>query len=143
MTKECIMLKDEIEKLIHNRYLRDYVYNGSAKPHTDQSDARPPHEIKTIFGGPHFVGEMQGSQNHYVWEARDGPFMNTNSSNKRPTKQFREEADDITFNERDAHYARHPHYDALVVKAMIANNNVHRMLVDNGSSIDILYYQAF
>ena len=26
---------------------------------------------------------------------------------------------------------------------MVANNNVHQILVDNESSIDILYYQAF
>ena len=51
--------------------------------------------------------------------------------------------DDITFYERDVHHLHHPHCDALVIKAMIANSNVHWMLVDNGSSVDILYYQAF
>ena len=50
---------------------------------------------------------------------------------------------DITFSERDAHHVHHPHCDALVIKAMIANNNVHRILVDNKSSVDILYFQAF
>ena len=51
--------------------------------------------------------------------------------------------DDITYSEREVHHVRHTQYDALVIKAMIANNNVHRMLVDNGCSIDILYFQAF
>ena len=69
--------------------------------------------------------------------------MTTNSSNKRPAKQFRGEVDDITFSERDAHHVRHPLCDALVIKAMIANNNVHKMLVDNRSFVDILYFQAF
>ena len=32
---------------------------------------------------------------------------------------------------------------ALVVTTMMANNNIHRILVDNGSSMDILYHQAF
>ena len=50
---------------------------------------------------------------------------------------------DITFSERDAHHVRHPHCDALVIKAMITNNYIHRILVDNGSSVDILYFQAF
>ena len=51
--------------------------------------------------------------------------------------------DDITFSEKDARQVHHPHCDALVIKAMIANNNVHRILVDNGSSVDTLYFQAF
>ena len=51
--------------------------------------------------------------------------------------------DDITFGERDALYVRHLYCDALVIKAMITNNNIQRMLVDNGSSVYILYFQAF
>ena len=51
--------------------------------------------------------------------------------------------DDITFSEKDARHVRHLHYDALVIKAMIANNNINRILVDNGSPVDILYFQAF
>ena len=51
--------------------------------------------------------------------------------------------DDITFKESDAHLVHHPHCDALVITAMMANNNVHMILMDNGSSVDILYYQTF
>ena len=69
--------------------------------------------------------------------------MSTSSLDKRPVKQFRGEIDDITFSDKDAHHVCHSHCDALVIKAMIANNNIHWLLVDNGSSVDILYYQAF
>ena len=58
-------------------------------------------------------------------------------------KQYKGENDDITFKESDVHLVHHPHCDTLIVKAMMANSNVYRILVDNGSSVDILYYQAF
>ena len=56
---------------------------------------------------------------------------------------MRGEVGDITFNKKDARHVRHSHCDALVIKAMIANNNVHRILVDNISFVDILYFQGF
>ena len=43
----------------------------------------------------------------------------------------------------DARHIRHPYCDVLVVKAMVVNHNVHRILVDNGSSVDILYFQEY
>ena len=49
----------------------------------------------------------------------------------------------ITFGEGDACHVRHPHCDALVIKAMVTNNDMHRILVDNGSSADILYFQVY
>ena len=56
------MLKDEIEKLIREGYLRDYIHNRSAKPRNDQSEAGPPRKIRTIFDGPHITEEAQGAQ---------------------------------------------------------------------------------
>ena len=49
----------------------------------------------------------------------------------------------IGFSEEDARRLHHPHDDALVVSIRVGDYNVHRMLVDNGSLADILYYPAF
>ena len=49
----------------------------------------------------------------------------------------------IGFLEEDARRLHHPYNDALVVSVRVGDYNVHRMLVDNGSSADILYYLAF
>ena len=49
----------------------------------------------------------------------------------------------IRFSEDDSLRLHHPHDDALVVSLQIGDYNMHRVLVDNGSSADILYYSAF
>ena len=59
------------------------------------------------------------------------------------SKIARRESPIIGFSEEDARRLHHPHDDALVVSIRIGDYNVHRMLVDNGSSADILYYLAF
>ena len=58
-------------------------------------------------------------------------------------KIARRESPIIGFLEEDARRLHHPHDDALVVSIRIGDYNVHPMLVDNGSSADILYYLAF
>ena len=86
---------------------------------------------------------MRGAQNRYLKEAKEGSVTTASSPDKCHAKQIRGEVKDITFSEKDACHVRHPHCDALVITAIIANNKVHRILVDNGSSVDILYFQAF
>ena len=49
----------------------------------------------------------------------------------------------IKFSEDDTRRLHHPHDDALVVSLQIGDYNMHWVLVDNGSSVDILYYPAF
>ena len=49
----------------------------------------------------------------------------------------------ITFSDSDLEGCQHPHDDPLVVRAIVANKAVHRVLVDNGSSADIIFTSAF
>ena len=74
---------------------------------------------------------------------RKGSLTDVIKLDKWPAKHFKGENDDITFSDSDAHLIHHSHYDALVITAMMGNNNVYRILVDDGSLVDILYYQAF
>ena len=50
---------------------------------------------------------------------------------------------DITIKFSDLEGCQHPHDDPLVVRAIVANTTVHRVLIDNGSSADIIFASAF
>ena len=49
----------------------------------------------------------------------------------------------ITFSDSDLEGCQHPHDDPLVIRGVVANKSVHRVLVDNGSSTDIIFASAF
>ena len=49
----------------------------------------------------------------------------------------------ITFMDEEARGLHHPHDDTIVTTLTIANYTIRRVLADNESSVDILYYSAF
>ena len=49
----------------------------------------------------------------------------------------------ITFSDSNLEGCQHPHDDPLVIRAVVANKTIHRVLVDNGSSADIIFASAF
>ena len=49
----------------------------------------------------------------------------------------------ITFSDFDMEGCQHPHDDPLVIKTIVANKTIHKVLVDNGSSADIIFASAF
>ena len=49
----------------------------------------------------------------------------------------------LTFSKEDAIWIQHPHDDPLVISAVIANYNIHRILIDNGSSADVIFLATF
>ena len=59
-----------------------------------------------------------------------------------PFKQRRMEQD-MSFNEADARGVKQPHNEPLVIMLNIEGFNTKRILIDNGSSADIIYLPAF
>ena len=90
-----------------------------------------------IIGGTAATGSSKKARKTYLRMVQ-----NVQTTGSTP-KMARREDPIIGFLENDARHLHHPHDDALVVSLRVGDYNVHRMLVDNGSSADILYYPAF
>ena len=58
-------------------------------------------------------------------------------------KRAKTASDVITFSESDLQGVQTPHNDAVVVSSTIAKYDVKRILVDNGSSTNVLFYVVF
>ncbi|XP_040994249.1 uncharacterized protein LOC121240778 [Juglans microcarpa x Juglans regia] len=98
----------------------------------------PVGEINTIAVG--YAGEATSSaQKAHARKARYGEVFSTQRLHRKdPSREHL-----ITFSEEDGEGLLRPHDDALVVMAQIANYRTRRVLIDNGSSADILFWEAF
>ncbi|XP_043694233.1 uncharacterized protein LOC122644940 [Telopea speciosissima] len=158
-TEECKQLKDEIEALIQRGRLGQFVKKEGNEHRLDYRAREPeekqrsslqadkgelprgkPHaknvplrEITTIFGGPRRGGETSNSRKQHAQSVLQ----------VKPTVKRRRTGYPKTFSDEDLVDIQTPHDDALVIKMVIANCTVGRILVNNGSSVDILYYDAF
>ena len=90
-----------------------------------------------IIGGIATTGSSKKARKTYLRVVQNVQLMGS------VPKITRRESPIIGFSEEDARCLHHPHDDALVVSVRVGDYNMHRMLVDNGSSADILYYPAF
>ena len=85
-------------------------------------------EIRTIWGGPSCGDSRRARKAYKRGRTKSVVFTVQNVS---PTL--------IYFGPEDVVGVATPHEDALVITVTIGNAKVHRLLVDNGSSANILY----
>ena len=66
-----------------------------------------------------------------------------NNVHTTPLFKQRQTNQDMSFGEEDARGVKQPHNDPLVIMLTIEGFDTKRILVDNGSSIDIIYLLTF
>ena len=102
-----------------------------------EESSRPPlGEIRVIIGGTS-TEQTSKSKKTYLKVVQ-----NVQLSGRSPkTREIDEPA--ISFTDEEAERIHHPYDDAIVITLLITDYTTRRVLVDNGSSADILYYPAF
>ncbi|GMN38329.1 hypothetical protein TIFTF001_007560 [Ficus carica] len=156
-TKDCIQLRDQIELLIRDGHMREFVERiitptGPSRPAQDaRRNSRPSdqndeqeqeHIVHTIFGGT-ATGDTASSRRSYVCEARRYTREEYINMVEHISKICRQDSVSITFMDDEADRLLHPHNDALIGEIRVAGNVIHRVLIDNGSSADIMFIDAF
>ncbi|KAL5551147.1 hypothetical protein UlMin_001323 [Ulmus minor] len=99
-------------------------------------------EVRTIMGGP-ATGETNRARKNYARQSKTDPFPHQVNLTGHKEKIPRLSDDPIIFTESEARGLWHSHTDAIVVTLRIAGRKVFRILVDNGSSADILFKSTF
>ena len=131
-TDECFDLKQQIENLIRQGKLRNFL----RRDHKDEKlkgkmeeSLRPSlREIRVIIGGSS-TGQSFKSKKAYLKVVQS-----VQLSGRSPRTRSTDE---------DAERIHHPHNDAIVITLLIVDYTTRRVLVDTGSSANILYYLAF
>ena len=91
-----------------------------------------------ISGGFAGEGESSSARKAHLRNIRSGETLEIKAVSKLPWLDTT-----ITFLDSDMEGCQHPHDDPLVIRAVIANKTVHRVLVNNGSSTNIIFASAF
>ena len=93
-------------------------------------------EIRIIIGGTSIRNSSKAKKT-YLREVQNVQISG------QPLRMIKEVEPAIIFTNENARQLHHPHDDTIVITLTITNYTTRRMLIDNGSSANILYYPAF
>nr|XP_009763432.1 PREDICTED: uncharacterized protein LOC104215345 [Nicotiana sylvestris]XP_016456960.1 PREDICTED: uncharacterized protein LOC107780870 [Nicotiana tabacum] len=135
-TEDCIGLRQEVVRMLSQGLLKDLLRNrgranfarGREQPQRPQKPPFPARTIQMIIGGG------DGAAINHV------KFTTTHKLKRSITHEWYDDLEDsIIFDKPDADGLSFPHYDALLITLRIADTDVKRIMVDDGSGVCIIH----
>ncbi|KAF3565434.1 hypothetical protein DY000_02014365 [Brassica cretica] len=142
-TEDCVALKIEVNELLKKGHLWVFL-SEKAKVHLSKettgkpteaapvSPPRPDRVIHVISGGSEISGISHAAAKKSNWNAKHG-------LEAAKPKRLLLGTDEISFTAKEQEKVLTPHHDALVISLTVAKCLVKRILVDNGSSGNIIF----
>ncbi|XP_013739460.2 uncharacterized protein LOC106442306 [Brassica napus] len=128
--EDCVALKIEVNKLLRKGNLREFLFE-KAKSHLSKDTTGKPTEA-----APEISGISHAAAKKSTWNAKHG------LETSKP-KRLLLGTDEISFTAKEQEKVLIPHHDALVISLIVAICLVKRILVDNGSSGNIIFQAAY
>jgi len=135
----CLALGYQLDELVKNRFLKDYLAGSTATPVTatpkeGQAHEVPTHgEVHTISGGFSGGGRTASQRKKYV------------RSVNLVAEEFLDDPweSDLVFTRADLQNVVSRDNDSMVISVVTAGRKVHRVLVDQGSFADVIFWSTF
>ncbi|XP_038693764.1 uncharacterized protein LOC119991491 [Tripterygium wilfordii] len=144
MTGECNNLREHLEELARQGKLAKYVKNKAK----DGNKTRDNVGRSAACRGQDDNDEPKGTINVIILE-RQGHVVSVNNTIAQTKMAEGQEAKkrrtgiDITFSDRDLAGLDPAHNDALKITIRVCGYDVKRVLIDQGSAVNIMYYPMF
>ncbi|XP_065623592.1 uncharacterized protein LOC136064974 [Quercus suber] len=146
-TEDCRDLKEQIEELIRKRKLQRFIKKGEPSRSRDDNkvkhEASPRDEDHKSQRPPSAIREKKTITSGSFRSLKKSYQRPVNSIHRIPSLKQRRIDRDMFFSEEDVRGVKQPHDDPLVIMVTIEGFNTKRILVDNGSSANIIYLSAF
>ncbi|XP_021600670.2 uncharacterized protein LOC110606223 [Manihot esculenta] len=145
-TNNCYQLISEIKRLIKRGHLRNFVKKPEGeRPQQNLAAERP----RRTGAGP--VNDGSSGTINMIVRGTGGRMSRRERKRGRGGEGSSAEVMQVTehspmiisFSPEDARGIQMPHDDALIIEAVIHNYRVRKVLVDNGSKVNLLPYRVF
>ena len=135
----CLALGYKLDELVKNAFLKDYLAGSTtttatATPEEGQAHEIPIHgEVHTIYGGFSGGGPTASQRKKYL------------KSVSLVAVEFPDDTweADLVFTRADLRDVIPHDNDPVVISIVTAGRKVHRVLVDQGSSADVMFWSTF
>lgn len=139
-TRDCIKLKEDIERWMQQGLLKEFIDDGR-RPRKEASEQRKDDRRFSWNYKHHYSPTQDWAMSKRKREQHCRSMNNINSLASPTTRSS--SAWSIQFSEADSDHVFDDGNDPIVISAKIANFEVKRILIDDGSAVEILSLKAF